>query len=186
MQDKKELRTQYFKLRKALSKESVENKSFQISTNIKKMIIPSMKTIMLYVPINHEVDLLALARELFLSGKNILFPKLIDYKNIVPYIVRDYFFDFKIGAYNIPEPDTEPYHGKIDLALVPGVVFGLDGYRIGYGKGYYDRFLSQGQVEFSVGVCYNFQLMKSVPFTKNDFCLDRIICESNDIKIIKL
>ena len=52
--------------------------------------------------------------------------------------------DLKTNAYQIPEPQTSiPFEGKIDLVLVPLLAFDLRGYRVGYGKGFYDRFLSQ-------------------------------------------
>jgi 5-formyltetrahydrofolate cyclo-ligase len=184
MPEKKELRSRFLKMRRSLSRESVEQKSYRVIRRLAPVLGGDAKSVMLYVPINHEVDLIPLARDLFLSGRQVLFPRLIN-DRVVPYVIRDLFFDFRPGAYNIPEPDTEPWKGKVDVALVPGVVFGQDGYRIGYGKGYYDRYLSLGQVRESIGVCYDFQLMDSVPHSEFDVILDRIVCESDIIRVIR-
>ena len=129
--------------------------------------------------------LLPFARDVYSKNKTILFPKLIKFEKILPYIINDLYSDFKKGAYNIPEPDTEEFNGKIDIAFVPGIAFGKNGYRIGYGKGYYDRFLSNEQVRTAIGVCFDFQLLPDVPFTENDFQLDWIVSENEVLKINK-
>ena len=134
-------------------------------------------SVLLYVPINNEVDLIPLARDLFRDKKKVLFPRLIQYKDIVPYIIEDLYFDFKPGAYNIPEPDTRPYIGEIDLALIPGIAFGKDGSRIGYGKSYFDRFLKGASIKKIVGVCYNFQIFDELPHTDHDFPIDALVSE---------
>jgi 5-formyltetrahydrofolate cyclo-ligase len=182
---KKALRENYLRMRKALSREGVEMRSFRIMRNLEDFIFGDEQVYLFYVPINREADLLPLARDLFLKGKTVLFPKLINLDFIEPYIIHDFYFDFKLGAYNIPEPDTEPYFGKIDVAFVPGVVFGKDGYRIGYGKGYYDRYLSKASIQKTVGISYDFQILPEVPHTVNDFQLDFIASESELIKIRK-
>lgn len=172
---KAELRARFLKMRKGLSRETVEGKSAEIMNQIKKLLSRDDKVIMFYVPINNEVDLLPMVRELFLAKKTILFPKLINKDNIVPYIIYDLFFDFKPGAYNIPEPDTDAYMGTIDVVFVPGVVFDKNGFRIGYGKGYFDRFLSHVNYKRAVGVAYDFQVEESIPHTASDFPCDLIV-----------
>lgn len=180
MPEKKELRSRYLKMRRSLSRESVEQKSYRVIRNLAPFLSEGSESVLLYVPIYSEVDLIPLARDLFLAGRTVLFPRLVEGR-VVPYIIRDLYFDFKPGAYNIPEPDTEPWTEKVGLALVPGVVFGRDGYRIGYGKGYYDRYLSQGQARKAIGVSYDFQLLDTVPHTPLDIRLSGIVCESGAI-----
>ncbi len=183
--EKRELRTNFLRMRKALSKESVENKSYRVIKKLQKLVNSQISTIMFYVPINNEVDLLPFAKEMFQTGRKILFPKLIGKKWIEPYIVNDLYKDFVKGAYNIPEPATEVYNGIIDLALIPGIAFGRNGYRIGYGKGYFDRFLNSEKIKKIIGVCYDFQLLVSVPHTEYDYQLDIIISENEAVIINK-
>jgi 5-formyltetrahydrofolate cyclo-ligase len=183
--DKQDLRTRFLKMRKALSKESVENRSYRIIQKLKKLVRPDVSVLMFYVPINNEVDLIPLAEEFYHSKKTILFPRMINNDTIVPYIIHDLYYDFKKGAFNIPEPDTEPYKGKIDIIFVPGVVFGRDGHRIGYGKAFFDRFLDHADSGMNIGVCYDFQLLKSVPHTDHDYPMDWIVSDHEIVQFPK-
>ncbi len=178
---KKGLRKRYLDLRKALSKDSVENRSEKLIGNLGKLIGPEVKSILFYIPIMNEVDLLPLAKDLFLQKKMILFPSLVEKKDVVPRIVEDLYFDFKPGAYNIPEPATKPYFKSIELALIPGVVFGRDGNRIGYGKGYFDRFLKKTRINKIIGICFDFQIAEDIPHTENDYPVDMIVTEKSII-----
>ena len=65
----------------------------------------------------------------------------------------------------------------VALAVVPGIAFDRKGYRLGYGKGYYDRFLSGKRGIFSIGLAYNFQLLESLPHGKHDKKLDAVATE---------
>ena len=66
---------------------------------------------------------------------------------------------------------------SIDLALVPGVAFDRNGGRLGHGKAYYDRFLAQSALQHlkRVGVCFDFQVVPSVPTEKHDVLMQRLI-----------
>ncbi len=81
------------------------------------------------------------------------------------------------GAYGISEPEGEPFtdYEHIDLAVIPGVAFDLNGNRLGRGKGYYDRFLPLLPHACKIGVCFPFQLVDSVPAEPFDIRMDIII-----------
>jgi|GEM_PF-391316 5-formyltetrahydrofolate cyclo-ligase len=183
--EKEKLRREFIQKRLLLSREEVEDRSKNIVKGIIKNGFTGFKIFLFYVPIRNEVNLLPLAKTLFSEGRVILFPKIINYEKIVPYIVRDINFDFKRGAYGIPEPDTQPFYSDIDVVFVPGVVFGKNGYRIGYGKHFYDDFLSSFSIKVKIGVGYDFQLIENVPFTEKDVRLDFIQTESFLYKIDK-
>jgi len=182
-EQKKNIRKKYLIMRKALKKQDVEMMSARIIKRIKTMDGGKAESILMYVPINNEVDLLPLARDLYLDRKKVLFPRLIGYKDIVPYIIDDLFFDFKPGSYNIPEPDTRPFKERIDLALIPGIAFGRDGNRIGYGKSYFDRFLKVAKIKKIIGVCYDFQILDELPHTESDYPVDVVLSEKSLIEI---
>lgn len=80
--------------------------------------------------------------------------------------------------FGIPEPSGELFtaYEEIDLILVPGVAFDVDNNRMGRGKAYYDKLLSSLKA-FKLGVCFDFQLLESVPTDEHDIKMDRIISE---------
>ena len=87
--------------------------------------------------------------------------------------------DLSIGAFGIPEPTgcLFTHLSDIELALIPGMAFDAAGHRLGRGKGYYDRFLAQTQMQ-SVrkwGVCYDFQLLDSIPTDAHDQPVERVL-----------
>jgi 5-formyltetrahydrofolate cyclo-ligase len=80
------------------------------------------------------------------------------------------------GRFGIMEPLPYKQVSEIDLLVVPGVAFDKKGYRLGYGKGYYDRLLS-GKRIFSIGLAYSFQLLENLPHDRYDKRLDAIASE---------
>jgi 5-formyltetrahydrofolate cyclo-ligase len=70
---------------------------------------------------------------------------------------------------------------NIDLLIVPGIAFDRMGHRLGYGRGYFDRYLSQAKPHFSIGLAYNFQMVESLPHYSHDQKLDAIATESEII-----
>ena len=85
--------------------------------------------------------------------------------------------DLSMGAFGIMEPTGEPFTSlaEIDLAVVPGMAFDTRGNRLGRGKGYYDRFLSQLPQATKVGLCFPFQKFPGVPTDENDVRMDLVI-----------
>ena len=83
-----------------------------------------------------------------------------------------------IGAYGINEPQrgVPVRPSEIEAVVVPGVAFSVDGARMGRGKGYYDRYLSQcGFSALKIGVCYSEQIVSDIPFEPHDVAMDVVI-----------
>ncbi len=80
-----------------------------------------------------------------------------------------------INKYGIPESSKLELVDKIDLIVVPGVVFDVTGNRIGYGKGYYDRSLRKYKDVYKIGLAFDFQMVNSVPVDDWDEKVDKII-----------
>ncbi len=104
-----------------------------------------------------------------IHGRKMNMKKFISYENLIE------------GERKIKEPQTEKYTGKVDLAIIPGVAFDKRRNRMGRGKGYYDRFLSNIDVP-TYGVCFDFQVLKRVPTEKTDIKMDRVITPKRMIK----
>ncbi len=138
----------------------------------------------LYAPVHNEVETAEVMREALASGKTVLFPTVcsggLEFRKVAdPSELRK-------GAFGIPEPcPLCPVHSpeEADLIVVPGVAFDIDGRRIGYGKGYYDRALHhlEGNGRL-VGLCYDFQVIQEIPGEPHDVRMDMIITERRVIR----
>lgn len=133
----------------------------------------SAKTVMLYYPLWDEVDCRALFERALSDGKQVILPT-VKGDDIVPVEI---FADTKwqVGDFNILEPIAEPYTGKIDLVVVPGMAFDSKGNRLGRGKGYYDRFLNQHPNAYRLGLCFTFQMIETVPTEPFDWRMNEVI-----------
>ena len=85
--------------------------------------------------------------------------------------------DLRIGSYGILEPCGKLFeeYENIDVAVIPGMGFDLDGNRLGRGKGYYDRFLAKAKNVYKVGICFPFQFFKEIPATVFDVRMDKVL-----------
>lgn len=140
--------------------------------------------IFIYVSYSSEVDTHNIIKRALLDGKLICVPKVINRdKGMEALIIRD-FEELLPGAYGILEPHNnslkvEPQ--KIDLIVLPGLAFDFQGGRLGYGGGFYDRFLCQtNEKTKKIALAYNNQIIEQVPMDNHDVPIDGII---TDIKI---
>ncbi len=143
------------------------------------------EVILFYSPIKGEPDLLPAAETALRTGKRIAFPRCDPETSVMVYKLIDSLSALTPGAYGIPEPpeeaeDYQPSPFKHDVCIVPAVCFDRQGYRIGYGKGYYDRFLS-GFGGSSVGFTMDRLLCDSLPKGKYDKAVNLIITEKGVI-----
>lgn len=185
------LRKEILNLRNLLSKDEVSQKSYEIIKNLKSLEeYKSGRLIMCYVDFNNEVMTKAFIDQSIEEGKRILVPAIADTtagkKEMCAAEIASVKSDLEPGAYGILEPKknnlkkVEP--SEIDLVVVPGVVFNTDGHRIGYGAGYYDRFLKKlrsGCVK--VGVAFEIQVLTQIPVDKHDVPVEILITENGII-----
>ena len=138
------------------------------------------KTILLYYPIQNEVDVLPLVKK-YKHDKTLLFP-VSHHRGMTvhPYAGNEHM---PRGKFGIPEPTTPAYGGEIDLVIVPAVAFDAKGRRLGRGGGYYDRFIKKLTHTVLVGVGYDFQLVDEVPAARHDQRVHRVILPSKTILV---
>ena len=130
----------------------------------------------LFAPLADEIQLLPLVEKL-------------SCRVVLPRVEGDdmEFYDYdsramQIGSFGIVEPQgVEPVEAEqIDLMVVPGVAFTAAGDRLGRGKGYYDRYLSrEGFRAFCVGVCYEHQVVESLPVEPHDKAMDEVVSSNS-------
>ena len=172
--NKNDLRKELIKIRNNIN--SKDNKSSIIVNKIIKLKDYRIaKVIALYKALPNEVNIDFLINYSLNCGKIVLLPKIID-DNLI-FIKIDNDTKYEKNNYNILEPiydDKNVYNGIIDLIIVPGLGFDRDYNRIGYGKGYYDRFLNNKDI-IKIGVCFNEQVLDNIIAEENDIMMDLVI-----------
>ena len=140
---------------------------------------------LLYMASNGEVDLSLLFSLLWDYGKRVYLP-VVDGDDLEFYLYEKRS-QLKVDKFGIKIPITSNrFNIELDnnsriVVGIPGIAFGLDYNRIGYGKGYYDRYLKNKSLGEFVGIAYDFQVLDALPADENDVKLDQIVTE---IKII--
>ena len=165
------LRQTLLQQRMALSIALVETYSQSLMKQI--IALPAFqqaKVIGLYSPIKNEPDL----RSLVNQGKQVLLPKVVGDSLIYGQWKQT---DTLINStLNILEPNTNKDESHLlDLLIIPGVAFDRFGNRLGFGKGYFDRYLSTKRPPLVIGVCYPFQLQKQLQVTQEDMKVDLVL-----------
>ncbi len=133
------------------------------------------RTVMLYRALPGEVNLDTLADDLRARGVQVVLPKVAG--ELLEVRCYDGPGSLEKGAFGIMEPVGPLYAGQIDAVVVPGLGFDLAGGRIGFGKGFYDRFLASSHIPLKIGVCYRRMLLDQVPTDAPDLPIDTVITE---------
>jgi len=136
-------------------------------------VIEAAKSVMVYISAKSEVETALLIATLLKNGKTLCAPRVLDGETMEAARIDDK--GFQKGAFGIWEPLGKRVE-KIDAIFVPGVCFDPAKNRIGYGKGYYDRFLSCSDVK-TIGLAFACQIVPSIPFDAHDKPLDMIVTE---------
>jgi 5-formyltetrahydrofolate cyclo-ligase len=178
---KEEVRKELIKLRKNLSKNEILENSEKIKNRLFKMTeFRESSTILFYVSYDNEVYTHKMIKESITIKKNVVIP-LTDKKNKILILSKlDSWDDLGLGAYHILEPKKEKIKkisiDELDLIIVPGVGFDNHGHRIGHGKGYYDNLLKNFE-KLTIGLAFEFQIIKNIPIEKHDIPIDKIVTE---------
>jgi 5-formyltetrahydrofolate cyclo-ligase len=169
--------------RRLLTSSQVENYSARMTEALKKQIDwKKIKRIHIYLPIENEKEVSTYPLISFLIEKH---------PNLEIYVPKSENFsiikkdtELIVNNFGIPEPemDNGSKVNEFDLAVVPVIGFDRRGYRIGYGRGYYDKFLSKYSYRQAIGLAYSFQEADEIPSEKHDQRLDVIITEKEIIK----
>lgn len=185
MTDKKELRQIVSRMRDSLTPEERAAYSAVIQDRIMGMeCYRQAQTVAYFVSFRSEVDTIPLIRHGLAAGKRVLLPVVDRAAHRLLFSeLRDFAGELSLSTYGILEPKPE-YHrpvaaAEIEFVLTPGLVFDIWGYRIGYGGGFYDRFLSGLERKpRTVAVAYSLQVLdEPLPHEGFDIPVDRIVTE---------
>lgn len=181
---KSELRKKIHIKREVLSKEQVAQKSENIFNQLySSLLYNGANTIMTYVSIGKEADTHNFIRRAIKEGKHIVIPVCVpETKKMIASRVIDFENDLQEGSWGLLEPKKETLRpissSQIDLIIVPGLAFTKAGHRLGYGGGYYDRFLSSLTRNVpSIALAYELQLVDHLPVENFDIPMDYILTE---------
>jgi len=189
---KKELRKEILKKRDALTPEAVDRKSRAIHERLVGLR-PWQEAgmIMLYASFGKEVKTGELLQQALREGKRVAVPYCLrEGRQLIASEVYRYPEDLRPGTWGILEPrkDTlRPVNPQaIDLCIVPGVAFDEGGNRLGYGAGYYDRFLPQLRPgALKIALAYDLQIVTTTYPSPRDIPVDLIITESRIIEPVR-
>jgi len=178
---KKVLRNNVLAIRDSLNPEDIAERSKRIEeTLFGEEHFKSAKAVAFYIPKGNEVDTKHMMERAVGEKKEVLVPVTDDEISMCKFTS---FFDMVPGKFGVPEPEhRRPRDHAAEVVLVPGIVFGLCMHRIGYGKGYYDRYFKSNTKAFRIGISFDFQVMEELPKHEHDVPMDLIITDKRLIK----
>ena len=180
---KNRLKESILEKRNSLSKEGIIEKSNQIKNELFRLEqYNKSKTVMFFVSFNSEVDTHEMIKTA-LKNKNVVIPK-VEHHGIEPSVIIDFDNLLPSRKFDILEPieTMQIAYKNIDLVLVPGIVFDEYGHRIGYGFGYYDKFLHKVPKALKIGLAFDFQVIDKIPKEQHDVPIDMIVTEKRVIE----
>lgn len=180
-EQKKLLRKVMLQKRKTLSDSEIAVKNSAITEKLLELEkVQSAELILPFVSARGEVGTREFISKCLEAGKTVAVPRCIDGSNM-EFCVIHTFDDLEKGMYGIDEPKQhceiiKAENAQNSVLIVPALCFNPDGYRLGYGKGYYDRFISRYK-GYTVGVCYSEFMTDDIPVDEYDRCVDIVITE---------
>ena len=158
--DKTALRKQIREKKRAMTPAQIENASHDLGLQFAASpLYKEAKTIYGYLPYNQEVRTIPMLEQALREGKRVAVPKV--YGDEMKFIYLDDLTKVEKGYSGIPEPilDEPVADDATALVLMPGLAFDPQGHRIGYGGGFYDKFLASEPDHPTLALCYDFQML---------------------------
>lgn len=179
--DKSTIRNHYIKLRNNLSKQYIDDVSYNITTNIiNNNIYKQSENIFVYLTMNSEINTTFLINQSIIDNKNVYCPFMTPQKRTMVFKKFDGFHNLTKNSFGIFEPNSNTIcqSDKNTLIIVPAIIYTKDKYRIGYGGGYYDYFLSNNEYLCTIGTCFDEFLINNFPKNQYDKKVDLIATQT--------
>ena len=174
--DKRELRRQIREQKRAMTPEEIES----ASEKLKELFLATdqyrrAKTVYGYLPYNQEVRTVPILEQALADGKQVAVPKV--YGDEMRFIYLNDLTRVAVSDFGIPEPveDGPVADDPTALVLMPGLAFDKEGHRIGYGGGFYDKFLAEEPEHPTIALCYTFQVVNELPTEEFDIPVDQVL-----------
>ena len=174
--DKKALRAEIRAQKRAMTAQEIEEKSAALAEAFYKTAeYKNAKTIYGYLPYNQEVRTTQMLAHALVDGKQVAVPKV--YGDEMKFILLSDLSQVAKGYAGIPEPiaDGPVAADTTALVLMPGLAFDPEGHRLGYGGGFYDKFLAAEPDHPTLALCYDFQMLPHLDTESYDIPVDRVL-----------
>ena len=181
MQDKKELRKKFSEIRKAAKSDA---KDMSISARALSLeAVANADTVLLFASFRSEPDTWALAGSLLRNGRTVAYP-LCGENNEMTFHIVGSISQLRDGKYDISEPDSSlpcPVITDRTVCIVPGLAFTEKGERLGYGGGYYDKFIQENPDITTIALAYEELIVGQLPLMQHDLRVDIIVTEERTV-----
>ena len=174
--DKQTLRQQIREQKRAMTVQQIELASEKLGELfVQSPLYRQANTIYGYLPYNQEVRTVSMLERAIRDGKRVAVPKV--YGQEMKFIYLEDFNRVEKGYAGIPEPveDGPVANDTTALVLMPGLAFDPRGHRIGYGGGFYDKFLAAEPNHPTLALCYGFQMLPQIPVEEYDVPVDCVL-----------
>ncbi len=174
--DKTALRKEIKEKKRAMTEEQIDQASRRLGELLAASeVYRKAKTIYGYLPYNQEVRTVPMLQRALDDGKKVAVPKC--YGDEMHFIYLDDLTQVEKGYCGIPEPvaDGPVADDKTALVLMPGLAFDREGHRIGYGGGFYDKFLAAEPDHPTLALCYDFQMLDHLETEEFDVPVDEVL-----------
>ena len=174
--DKAALRREIREKKRAMTEEEIRSRSARLGELfVQSQSYRNAKTIYGYLPYNQEVRTIPILEQALRDGKKVAVPKV--YGDTMKFIYLEDLSQVGKGYAGIPEPiaDEPVAEDPSALVLMPGLAFTKNGDRMGYGGGFYDRFLAEEPNHPTVALCYDFQMVENLPTEEYDIPVDLVL-----------
>ncbi len=178
---KSQLREKYKQMRRDLTPDAKAEKDSKIAQRIYRLWqYRQNDTVLTYVSTAIEVDTHAIIEQALLDGKKVAVPRCVPDTRLMEFYYINGLDDLQPGSFGVLEPLPNPEKLVTDfskgICLVPAFSYDWNGYRLGYGKGYYDRFLSRFGGDI-IGVCYSECIRPSLPHGRYDRTVELLVTD---------
>ncbi len=181
---KQQLRNELRSARDRLRPRQVENWSAEIAQRVLDLPeVVEAQIIHTYVNVRNEVQTRGLIETFWIQGKTVLVPVLTSSTTLESFHLTDWS-QITVDEYGRCSPTGNGrYDGPIDVVIVPGLGYTLQGDRLGSGYGHYDRFLAVHLDVISIAPTYEFQIVQSIPQEPHDQRMDLVVTKEQVIRI---
>jgi len=183
-QQKAEIRAKLKQIRASIPKhDRLTHSKIITQKNLELDEIKAALHIFIYISYASEVDTHELINTLLEQGKMLAVPKIINAETMIATAFTDWETLIPDNLGILTPANVTPYPEPIDIVVTPGLGFTPAGYRIGYGRGYYDNWFAEHPVKHKIALAFEAQILDELPINEFDIPVDKIITEDQIINI---